>query len=321
MIDTFDRGGATVIDFRNLETFVWVARLMSFRLAAEKLNATQPAISARIALLERGLGVRLFDRRRRQVRLTSGGRELLGYAERMLALRTEMVEAVGTAASLQGFLRLGVPETILHTWLPQLIDRIAATYPSVTLDVEVDSSVNLREGLAADKLDIAFLEGPIVDKRFAAKPLCTFQLGWFASTTLKFPRSKVALADCAAWPIVTFRRGSRPYGEVRKLLNRVGLTKARMFGSSAITGTLRLALEGIGICVLPKAVVQRELQEGRLRMLPIRHDLPPVAFHFCYRRNADSKLAAIVADIAIDVARNQIDNVSKFSIGGIQKKN
>ena len=51
-----------MIDLRNLETFVWVAQLGGFRSAADKLNTTQPAISARIALLEDELGVKLFDR-------------------------------------------------------------------------------------------------------------------------------------------------------------------------------------------------------------------------------------------------------------------
>ena len=324
MINGFNPRGADVIDLRNLETFVWVARLVSFRLAAEKLNTTQPAISARIALLEQGLGARLFDRRPRRVELTSAGVELLGYAERMLALRTEMVTAVGNAASLQGILRLGVPETILHTWLPTLIERIAADYPSVTLDVEVDSTPDLRDALASDRLDIAFLEGHEGDKRFASAPLCSFPLGWFASASLGLPHGKISLAECASWPIVTFRRGSRPYADVRGLLNRVGLTKTRMFGSSAIAGILRLAVAGIGACVLPVAVVQRELQEGKLRALPIQHELPAVAFHVSYRRNSDSKLAAIVAGLAAGVAQNYgraRNKASKTSIRRIQKSN
>src|SRR5258708_2113756 len=93
-------------DLRNLETFVWVARLGGFRLAAEKLNTTQPAISARVAALEQEFGVRLFERKQRRAALTAKGLELLGYAEQMLQLRTDMVRSVGAAASLRGVLRL-----------------------------------------------------------------------------------------------------------------------------------------------------------------------------------------------------------------------
>src|SRR5207302_6668515 len=84
-------GPRAMPDLRNLETFVWVARLGGFRLAAEKLNTTQPAISARVATLEQEFGVRLFERKQRRAALTAKGLELLGYAEQMLQLRTDMV--------------------------------------------------------------------------------------------------------------------------------------------------------------------------------------------------------------------------------------
>jgi len=76
-----------MVDLRNLETFVWVAHLGGFRTAAEKLNTTQPAVSQRIAQLEDELAVKLFQREARGAKLTVKGFELLGYAERMLALR------------------------------------------------------------------------------------------------------------------------------------------------------------------------------------------------------------------------------------------
>ena len=82
-----------MIDLRNIETFFWVATLGGFRAAAEKLNATQPAISQRIASLESDLGIRLFDRDVRGIKLTGKGRELLSHAERMLQLRRDMQEA------------------------------------------------------------------------------------------------------------------------------------------------------------------------------------------------------------------------------------
>ena len=79
-----------MIDLRNIETFFWVATLGGFRAAAEKLSATQPAISQRIASLESDLGVKLFERDVRGISLTAKGRELLSHAERMLQLRGDL---------------------------------------------------------------------------------------------------------------------------------------------------------------------------------------------------------------------------------------
>ena len=73
-----------MIELRGIETFYWVATLGGFRLAADKLHTSQPAISQRIAQLEAGLGTRLLDRDTRGVRLTVKGQALLAHAERML---------------------------------------------------------------------------------------------------------------------------------------------------------------------------------------------------------------------------------------------
>ena len=116
-------------DLRSLETFFWVAQLGSFRGASERLHTTQPAVSVRIAQLEEELGVRLFDRGPRIATLTAKGRLLLDYAERFLRLRAEMMEAVADPGAMSGVVRLGVAETIVHTWLSRYIERVHATFP------------------------------------------------------------------------------------------------------------------------------------------------------------------------------------------------
>ncbi|RYF34017.1 MAG: LysR family transcriptional regulator, partial [Comamonadaceae bacterium] len=83
------------MNVRFLEAFVWVARLGSFKGAAEKLHTTQAGISSRISTLEEQFGVRLFEREHRVVTLTYQGSQLLPYAERMVELQGRMLGAVG----------------------------------------------------------------------------------------------------------------------------------------------------------------------------------------------------------------------------------
>ncbi|MGO6908261.1 LysR family transcriptional regulator, partial [Rhizobium ruizarguesonis] len=78
-----------MVDFKALETVLWIAQLESFRAAAEKLNTTQPAISVRVAQLEEELGTQLFDRSSRTLSVTPAGRQVLTYADRLLRLRAE----------------------------------------------------------------------------------------------------------------------------------------------------------------------------------------------------------------------------------------
>ncbi len=293
-----------MLDLKNLETFVWVARLNGFRAAADRLNTTQPAISTRIAGLERDLGARLFDRRGRQIILTSKGIELLAYAERMLVLKAEIVQNVGNPASASGLLRLGVPETIVHTWLPVLIERIAAAYPELTLDIEVDSSPSLKAALLAETLDVAVLFAPVDEPRFTTRSICSFPLAWVASAKLSLPkRRQLSLADIAGWPVITFRRETPPYQEIRRLFARDGLAGARMFGSSSIAAMVRLALDGVGACVLPPVIVQTELGDGRLKQLNVEHVIPAIDFLICFRPSPANYLAEAISKLAAESAR------------------
>jgi DNA-binding transcriptional LysR family regulator len=292
-----------LIDLRNLETFLWVARLRKFHLAAEKLNTTQPAISARIALLEQDLGKRLFDRRARSAELTAAGLELLGYAERMLALRAEMLQAFEDRTTYRGILRIGVPETIVHTWLALLVERIAAEYPAVTLDIEVDSTVNLHRALVNEKLGLAFLYHPGSEEGLKCEGLCSYSLGWFARPDFPLRDERLGITDLASRPVITFRRGSPAYAAVAELMARFGLSHGRIFGSSAIAAIIRMTLDQIGVCVLPDAVVQREVDEGKLRRLYVDCPLPTLDFHVCYREKPDDRLPSVVAAMAISTAR------------------
>src|SRR6476660_5506671 len=111
-------------DFKSIESFVWGGTVGRFRGAAQKLNTTQPAISQRNAQPEREVGVKLQQRDRRMVLPTPSGRQMMVYAEKLIGLRSEMLAVVGDRSAMRGVLRLGVAETIVHTWLSQLIQSV-----------------------------------------------------------------------------------------------------------------------------------------------------------------------------------------------------
>jgi DNA-binding transcriptional LysR family regulator len=289
-------------DLRNLETFVWIAHLGSFRAAAEKLNATQPAISQRIALLEDELGVRLFDREPRGVVLTSKGLELLPYAEQMLQLRAEMLEAAREKAAMRGLVRLGVAETLVHTWLSRFIERVHLEYPELMLEIEVDTSPQLRERLLSHQLDLAFLLGAIGEPRVRNVPLSSYPLAWVARPALDLGDEPIPLATLARWPIITYPRNTRPFAVVRELLTGAGLRDLRIYGNASLSTIVRMTLDGIGVSVMPPVVIAAELSEGRLRLVRAERELPDLDFHACYTVKPDSHRAERVVAIARELA-------------------
>ena len=293
-----------MINLRTLETFYWVAQLGGFHRAAEKLHTTQPAVSARVAQLEQQLDTRLFERDKQGCHLTARGRQLLGYAERMLALRTEIVVAMTSPAELRGTVKLGVSETIVHTWLSHLLKRLHSQYPAITIEIDVDSSARLGDGLKDGRVDVALLLGPISAVNAINIPLCQYELSWVAAADFPLGAGPVTLPDLANLPIITFARDTKPYQQLASLFEKAGLHKVRMFANSSLSSIVRMTLDGIGVSAIPRHVIADQLAEGQLRLIESSDAMPSLAFTASYIERPDAPLSAVVAAIAAQAAEH-----------------
>ncbi|MNQ72120.1 HTH-type transcriptional regulator YofA [compost metagenome] len=291
-----------MIDLRSLQTFHAVALLGGFHKAAEKLHTSQPAVSARIAQLEQQLKGRLFERDKRGCYLTTQGRELLNYAERMLALETEMVEAVAGRKGLSGTVSLGASDTIVHTWLSDLLKLLNQEYPEITLDVVVDSTANMTAGLTDCTLDIALLMGPVNAGNAENLPLCSYPISWIKSPDLEITSDPPSLLELAAYPIITFARNTRPYWQLKEMFAREGVHKARLFSNSSLSSIVRMAVDGIGIAAIPEHVVLEEIVSGKLHVIETPYEMPVMSFTASFTERADMPLNRIVAQLAQKVA-------------------
>lgn len=292
------------MNIRTLETFIWIARLGSFRAAASRVYASQPSVSARIAGLEDQLGVELFNRSARKVTLTAKGREFLIYAEKMLSLHGEMMQAVATPSSLQGTIRLAVSETIAHTWLPQLIERVSEAYPAINLELDVDISVNLAEKLVNHEIDIAFLMGGVNQPGIINQNLCRYSLIWVASPKLNLPDQPMALAELSTWPIVTYPRKSQPYMAIRSLVDPMNHS-TRIHSSSSLSTIIRMTVDGLGVSALPREILQRELSAGTLRRFEVAAKVPDLAFSAAYRAGPGGNVIQAIVELALAIAETR----------------
>jgi DNA-binding transcriptional LysR family regulator len=291
-------GGAVVQDFKNLETFVAVATLGSFRAAAERLHTTQPAVSQRIAQLEHQYGTRLLERTSRVVTTTEKGREFLAFAERILRLGTEMRDALVDGSALRGTLRLGVAETIVHTWLPGFIGAVARQHPGIAVEIEVDTSPQLRERLLDQEIDLAFLLGPLADPLVQNLPLNRVALAFLASPDFPLPPAPLGIAALAGLPLITFARHTQPHAALRTLMTRSDLPPPRIHASAALAPVVRLAVEGVGIAMIPPAVAARELDSGALVSVATEVALPDLVFTASWLGGHEAGLARAVATMA-----------------------
>ncbi len=291
-----------MFDFRELETFYWVASLGSFRAAAARLNATQPAISQRIAGLEASLGAQVLTRQARVVAPTPRGRELLVFAEKLLGLRAEMLAAVGDVSTARGVLRLGVAETVVHTWLTQFLKAVQARFPLLALEIEVDISPNLRQRLRVQELDLAFLIGPVMAPNARSLPLMTYPLAFISSPDIKWPRRPATIEEIARFPIVTFSRNTQPYAAVAALFNGPHSPQTRLHASASLATVVRMTVEKLGVAVIPPAIVADEIRRRQLRIVRCEAHLPDLDFHASWMDQPTSRTIAEVAAIAARIA-------------------
>jgi DNA-binding transcriptional LysR family regulator len=293
-----------MVDFKSIETFLWVVTLGSFRGAAQRLNTTQPAISQRIAQLEREMGVKLLSREHRMASPTPSGRQLMVYAEKLIGLRSEMMAEVGDRSATRGVMRLGVAETIVHTWLPRLIKSVNAAYPNLSLEIEVDITPNLSARLLAQEIELAFVVGPLSAAGMRNRILCDYPIGFLASPALGLGSAPLTVHDLAKFPIITFPRKTQPYEIVRSLFNRPDLPPIRLHASASLATVIHMAIEGLGIAVIPTAIVENELADGRLQLLSTDLKISPLTFSASWLASPDTVAVELVADLAGKIAQS-----------------
>src|SRR5437879_4088564 len=295
-----------MLDFRSIETFLWVVKLGSFRGAAARLNTTQPAISQRIAQLEREMGVKLLNRDHRVASPTPSGRQMMVYAEKLIGLRAQMMAEVGDRSAMRGVVRLGVAETIVHTWLPRLVKSMNEVYPNLSLEIEVDITPNLSARLLAQEIELAFVVGPLSASGVRNRVLCDYPVGFLASPALGLGKGPLTVQDLAKFPIITFPRKTQPYEAVRALFNRPDLPPIRLHASASLATVIHMAIEGLGIAVIPTAIVENELADGRLQLLSTNLNISPLTFSASWLTSPDTVAIERVAELAASLSRGGV---------------
>lgn len=306
----FTRAGMR--DLKSLETFYWVVVLGGFRAAAAKLNTTQPAVSARIAQLEEDLGIELFDAASRRTTVTPRGKVLLSYVERMFQVRAEMLEAVADPAALTGLFRLGVSETISHTWLPELIEKISERFPRITLDIAVDATVELQQRLILSEVDLALMAAPLESPGATSQELCAYPYKLIvARDRLAEFRTRYIGDLLSDYPIITYPTSAVSSGAlIDSLRDQLGISDVRLWGISSVHTIITMVRAGRGIGALSPVSVEAELREGGLAVLDTPLRLPDMVFYSSYIAGVSVYSKESICALAHQAAQNFAHRIS-----------
>ncbi|MCD2514057.1 LysR family transcriptional regulator [Comamonas endophytica] len=237
------------MDLTRLTYFVAVAEAGSFSRAAAALHLSQPALSRQVLLLEEELGQRLLERTGRGVVLTESGRALLQHAHGILALaaqaESDMQERL---RSPRGRVTIGLPPWVARAIAADLVQGFLQEYPDVTICIEENLSVSLREWLMAGRLDLALLFDPPHSPQIMMETLLREPLVLVSSEALP---SKIRLSALSQRSL-TMARGPNA---LRRLLESYteprGLPLRLVAEVDSVHTVLSLVARGMGDSVLP----------------------------------------------------------------------
>lgn len=292
------------MNLKNLEAFYWVVILNSFNKAATKLQTTQPAVSQKITSLENDLGFKVLDRSFRQLKPTHKGMTLFKYAEKFMRLETDLVAELTENQHLTGTIRLGVSETIVYTWLVEYIEKVQKEFPKVSVEIVVDLTPNLQEGVRTGDLDMAFLLGPTLAFECVEQALCDFELSFLAAPSFKGGVGQMSFKALMSHTILTYPKITYPYKELKAKMKEQALDEPLSITSYSLATLLRLAEQGLGIAVVPTLTALKEITDGRLEILNTPIQLKTFHFTSIYMQGNDAALKEKLTDVAVTVSES-----------------
>jgi DNA-binding transcriptional LysR family regulator len=275
------------MELGQLEAFLQVAAHRSFSKAAEVLFLTQPSVTARIQSLEKELGEELFERSGRSVRLTDAGNTFLGYAQRALKEVQEGRDALEALRKTEvGSLRIGSALTISAYVLPKILKTFRARFPGVEVSVRTGRSDQVLDMVLADEVQVGLVRS-LVHPEIETVHLYDDEVVLVTENAHPFARNKTArIEDVARQSLIFFDRASSYYGLIHGFFRDAGIVPRHTMDLDSMEATKMMVEEGLGIAILPRVAVERELKLGILVEVEIT-GVPRVKRQIAmiYRRN------------------------------------
>jgi DNA-binding transcriptional LysR family regulator len=266
-------------DLQDIVFFVEVARALSFTRAARASQIPIATLSRRIALMEKRVGVLLFQRTTRRLALTEPGKRYLEHCERIVQDAAIAQEVLKEAAErLTGHLRLSMPVEFGLTLIAPIIDDFTRLYPEITIEADVSPRPT---NFVDDSIDVSIRLGEITDPSLIVRRLGNAARLFYASPSYLARRGEPAhpkdlaghdcilqsyMADPGAWRVISGRKV-------------VDVKVRGRFSTNNISMTLKFAEQGHGIAALSPPIARQAFESGAVRQILVDWSLPPMPVH------------------------------------------
>lgn len=283
------------MDYDQLASFLEVAKLQSFSLAAEKMFRTQPAISAQIRVLEQECGEKLFDRSGKKVLLTAAGEILQRYAQQMLHLHKEALQAVAELGQTpRGKLYIGANEATCLYVLPKTFARFKQQYPLVQISIYRNFSHKILQKVHEGAVDLGIVTLPLHADNMEVIPVFRDEVQVVVPKDHVLAKKRsVTVEEMSHYPLILPKTGHtrvmldrllRPYRDHLQISMEL----------ASVETIKKFVGAGLGISVVSRTYAQPEVAAGVLKLIPLEGQKLYRELGLIYRRDRHHSLPARV---------------------------
>lgn len=254
------------MEFQWLTTFITAAKCGNFRRAAELLYISQPSVSVHIKQLEKELGIYLFDRDGKKIKLTEEGKRYLGHAKRLIEVYQNGLEDLHSFS--QGYtakLTIGISPLIADTILPYVLKSYTNHHPEVEISVKIIDSIDIEQAVLKEEVDIGLSCLNTTHPNLICELLSNDRVILVAPHDGRDSESALPLDEEEVLTTNYLLTDNHPgYWDYLCSVVKSKFPSVRMMKVSQIHITKRFIVEGLGVSFLPISTVRRELLEGRM---------------------------------------------------------
>lgn len=275
------------MELRQLKTFVLIAKLGSFVQAADILGYAQSTITNHIQILENEIGVKLFERLGHRIMLTNQGKSFLPYAEQVVQLTSEALKVVANPDVPQGKLIIGTSESLGTYRLPGVLQAYRKSYPKVEMILKFANCSTICDSIQRNEIDVGVIINDKVNgSDFVVENISDEQMLFLTAPDHHLVNQEmVTPSDLAETCVILTEQGCSYRLTLEKILKDFRVLPQSFLEASSSEAIKQLIMLNLGISMLPKFIVDKELAEGRIHAIQWNGPIPHYQIQMLYHKD------------------------------------
>jgi DNA-binding transcriptional LysR family regulator len=275
------------MNLNQLKIFYLAAKQGSLSAAAEALYITQPAVTKGIQRLQEHYEIKLFNRFGKKMALTDAGEVLYGIAESIFELENQAEESLRDFQQRKrGFIQIISSESFGSYYLPFIINRFSRENPRIRISVNLLPTEQVVEKTASLATDLGFISYPVPHKKLCMREVLedSYQIIVPAEHPLA-SKAVIEPGDLAGQPLIVHEKGSAPRKSTEEFLRRHNIAAPIPLELSNNEAIKTAVEEGLGIAVITRRVVSKEIEIGTLRAIPLSDPAMKRKFYLIHHKD------------------------------------